>query len=366
MALTRARDRLILSGDMPRAQRTCWRRLLDAASASDVRLSASLLEVDGEATAAPSPARESPEPRDDVHRERAARALDRVRGPPSPAPRELVLAVTPMQDFFLCPRRYFHAHELGLAEHPNVLELREEGDGDPRGSSEGDPRRRGTLAHALLERVDLARVAEGGHALRAHLEMLLWEAGERPEDARHQAILDAAEAFLRTPFAARLAAAGEARVHRELPFLLRVGGERELPALFLKGKIDLLFEGADGTALVLDYKLTRLHPEGLNPYAFQLDCYALAARQLVRDGVAIRTGIAFLEERGREPDVRAIEELDAAALSDRLLAGARRLLEHSRAGDWPGHPREECERIRCGYRYRCHPQFHSGTKTSRT
>jgi ATP-dependent exoDNAse (exonuclease V) beta subunit len=346
---------------MPRAQRTCWRRLVDAAIASDVRLRAAVLDVNAGASSAERPSIESPPPPDDVGRDRAARALNRVRYPPAPVPRELVLAVTPLQDFFLCPRRYFHAHELGLAEHPNVLELREEGDTESRGSADGDPRRRGTLAHALLERVDLARVREGGRALRVHLERLLWEAGERPEDARHQAMVDAVEAFLRTEFAARLAAAGDARVHRELPFLLRVGGERELPALFLKGKIDLLFEDADGSALVLDYKLTRLHPEGLTPYAFQLDCYAMAARQLVREGVPIRTGVAFLEERGREPDVRAGEELEAAALSVRLLDGARRLLEHSRAGEWPGQPRAECERIRCGYRYRCHPQFQNGS-----
>ncbi|HZA50269.1 MAG TPA: PD-(D/E)XK nuclease family protein, partial [Myxococcaceae bacterium] len=357
VALTRARDRLILSGGMPRAQRGSWRRVLDAAIQSDVRLRAAVVDIDpseGPPGTAEPQAPESPHAAEDVLRQRVARALDRVRRPPRPGPRELVLAVTPLQDFFLCPRRYFHAHELGLAEHPNVLELREEGESEARGSSHGDPRRRGTLAHALLERVDLSLVREGGRELRQHLEKLLWEAGERPDAAGNQLIVDAVESFLRTSFAARLAGAGEARVYRELPFLLRVGDEHELPALYLKGKIDLLFEDADGSALVLDYKFTRVHPEGLQPYAFQLDCYALAARQLVREGVPIRTGVAFLEERGREPDVRADEALDSAALSPRLLAGARQLLEHSQQGGWPGQPRGECERIRCGYRYRCH------------
>jgi ATP-dependent helicase/nuclease subunit A len=355
VALTRARDRLLLSGDAPRAQKGCWRRLLDAAIDSDVRLRSAVLEVDAESgasdprerCAAPRP----PESPDD----RVAHALNVVRHPARPTIREVVLAVTQLQDFFLCPRRYFHAHELGLAEHPNVLELPEELEGEAPERSGGDPRRRGTLAHALLERVDLSLVRAGGRALRAHLETLLWAAGERHEDARNQLILDAVEAFLRTRFAARLAEAGEARVHRELPFLLRVGGEDELPALFLKGKIDLLFEDADGAALVLDYKFTRLHPEGLQLYAFQLDCYALAARQFVREGVPIRTGIAFLEESGREPDLRPDGELDGDALSRRLVAGARSLLELSRRSEWAGQPRAECERIRCGYRYRCHP-----------
>jgi len=51
---------------------------------------------------------------------------------------------------------------------------------------------------------------------------------------------------------------------------------------------------------VIDYKFSQPHPAGVDPYQFQLRCYALAARHFVRDGVAVRTGIAFL--RGDRPE----------------------------------------------------------------
>ncbi len=353
VALTRARDVLILSGQVAKPPQGSWRRTLDVLVEDSPSLKARVRDVFVEEIPAPAPVpRVSQEPEESV-RARAQAALASARTLPPVQPRTVVFPVTQLQDFFLCPRRYMYAHEVGLSEHPMVFELQEGPDGElVEARAPGDPRQRGTLAHRLLERMELSTVANGGPALRKHLEELLWAEGESPKD--NEQMLEQVCDFLGTRFAVGLARAGEARVHRELPFLLRLDGPGGL-AVHLKGKIDLLFEADDGSALVLDYKFSKRHPAGLEPYAFQLDCYALAARQYVREGVPVRTGIAFVREGKREPELRdRASEVDPDAFALRLVDRAGELLEASRKFDWPGHARDRCQAIRCGYQYRCH------------
>jgi ATP-dependent helicase/nuclease subunit A len=355
VALTRARDLLILSGQSPRPVAGSWRQALDALVEERPALKDGTCDLFVEEIPAPKPAPPQGGPGPEACGARARAAILRARRPANPAPRRLVLPVTQLQDYFLCPRRYLYAHEVGLSEHPMVFEVSLEETPTEGGGARGDPRARGTLAHRLLETVDLEAARAGGAALRAHLETLLWREGESPKDRGSREILEEVEAFLGTRFFAALAGAGPARVHRELPFLLRLP-EVEGLSLHVKGKIDLLFEEEGGGALVLDYKFSRRHPAGLSPYRFQLDCYGLAARQLVKDGVPIRAGIAFLREGRVEPDIRpAGDAADAAAFAHQLALAGRRLLASSQRFEWQGLEVDACREMRCGYQYRCHP-----------
>jgi ATP-dependent helicase/nuclease subunit A len=270
-----------------------------------------------------------------------------------------VLPVTSLQDYVRCPRRYAYAHRLGLAERPALFEPPE-----PEGPSVADRPgvdrlERGTLLHRLLERLDLS-LANTARA-RPAMGQLLADEGLDPRGDDASELLDWAERFLATPFARRLAAAHPSRIHRELPFVLKLGpAPAEVgPALYLKGQIDLLFEDDDGAAVVIDHKASARPPGGLEGYGFQLDCYALAARELVQEGVPVRTGISFLKEKHPGPDLRP-QTLPGALreLEHRLLTQVSELLEHQRTLgdlDWPGQPVDRCEAIGCGYRYRCHP-----------
>ena len=104
---------------------------------------------------------------------------------------------------------------------------------------------------------------------------------------------------MRPPPGERPQAAPE-RVHRELPFLLRLPEGPTGLAVHLKGQIDLLFEDEDGGATIIDYKSSVRHGDGLGPYAFQLDCYALAARGFtVGGGYERGSGPG---DAGRSPD----------------------------------------------------------------
>jgi hypothetical protein len=163
------------------------------------------------------------------------------------------------------------------------------------------------------------------------------------------------QSFLRTSFARRVAAAGAGKAHRELPFLLRLDGSR--CKMHLKGQIDLLFEDENGGAVVIDYKTGERHSRGLAGYAFQLDCYALAAQQLVKDGVSVRTGVAFLHHHSAEPELRPpLSGEELRAIESRLTAAARNLMETIARGGWEGLPSDRCAEIGCGYQYRCHAE----------
>jgi ATP-dependent helicase/nuclease subunit A len=352
VALTRAKDRLVLSGTQAVQSKT-WREAIDGALASAPELRPLVRDVslDDLRGAAPVAAPAAQVPPDGVaHLERA---LARVRHRPEARPRTAVLPVTHLQNFFLCPRRYLYANEVGLTEFPVVFEL-EQTEGPLDGRSAADPREQGTLAHKLLERADLEHI--GGPGIRKHVESLLWNEGVNPAEGRAQDIVSSVERFLGSDFARRMAQLGAPRIHRELPFLLRVGPDEGGLSLHVKGQIDLLVEDADGGATIIDYKFSQPHPAGIDPYSFQLRCYALAAQHFVKEGVPVKTGIAFLKGSQAEPVLRppfTPGELDG--FRDELLGAVRRLLAFRQRGEWSGHEVAECERIHCGYRYRCHP-----------
>jgi hypothetical protein len=111
--------------------------------------------------------------------------------------------------------------------------------------------------------------------------------------------------------------------------------------------------------MVIDYKTGERQPEGLASYQFQLDCYALAAHNLVKKGVPVRTGVAFLQQRSPEPEMRPpSSDEDLRAFERRLVQATSQLLEATDRGEWAGLPRNRCSEIRCGYLYRCHASAH--------
>lgn len=350
VAMTRARDHLILSGRGKNESGT-WRQTIDAlitastqARAMVTDLSAAELEV----TPLAPPPLPNAEP---AVATRAEMILRQVREPPKAKATTLVFPVTQLQDFFLCPRRYLYSHRIGLSEFPIVFELEDLDRGESElGRQSVDARDRGTLAHRLLEQVDHALVSREG-PLRESLRELASGQGFDPQGEAVQEIIGAVSAFLRSEFMRKVIASGPDKLHRELPFFLQLGGE----GVHLKGAIDLLWEDDQGGATVIDYKYSQRHPSGLEPYQFQLHCYALAASELVSSGLPVKTGIVFLREH--EPIVRLCQPQAEPALAEfkrRLLSGVSRLTELQNSTRWPGLEQPRCEAIGCGYQYRCH------------
>lgn len=371
VAVTRARDRVILVGEAAGKNADNARAWLEA-HRQPLRDAGLLDIVDGAALLG----RPRPDfgrrggPRDLAELEAATAhltpaALEEARHllaqtrPPDPAQvtvRRLVAPVTQLDDFHLCARRYLLWHELNLEEFPNVRGNRPEApaaEASPEtlGEADGalDPLRRGTLAHALLEEVDLSRFEATGPAA---VDALLEDQGYTLDDPQVAGVRDDVLSLLQGPFGQGLRALPASAVHREWPFTLRVRG-----VLFLTGKMDLLLRLGEGRVRVVDYKHTRREGRTAADYAFQLLAYSLAARRLL-GATEVEAEIVFLRDRDHPwqggpmvltPTGAEIDTFEdhLAELGDRLIRA--RLEEH-----FPLSPLEHCREIRCGYVRRCH------------
>ncbi len=317
VAATRARDRLVFSGE---GKAGTWRGFIDA-------LPAGLLDVVPRAR--PVPPAPLPPP---VERSVDIDALPAFRPPPSLTSRSLRVAVTALDEFGRCERRYHLLQELALD------------DGRP-GQRRGhlahglDPLGAGTLAHWLLERCTFGLSEDASHAELVRL-------GEGHGDLDVAAIVGEVAAFLRTPFAQGLA---ERPLRRELPFSLSLPA-RAGDVRVVRGQMDLVIFGEDEVA-VLDYKHARRgEPDA---HRFQLGAYAVAARALYPRAQAIRVGVVYLRDENPGPVWIALA--DEQILAGQLAAVAERLAVARLTGERAMVPSATCASIGCGFVGWCHP-----------
>jgi ATP-dependent exoDNAse (exonuclease V) beta subunit len=231
-----------------------------------------------------------------------------LRGEGEPLPS---LSYTALSELERCGYRYYLERVLGLAEDRAAA----------RGTAPGewmDARARGTLAHRLMELLDFVRPRPPGPEDVAATARELGIAAGVADCAEIAALIAAAS---RAATAVRVAQAGAIR--REHPFAFALAPSEPL----ITGVIDLLAVEADGGHLVLDYKSDRVAPgEQLDvlvehEYAIQRLLYALA---VLREGaVAVEIVHWFLERPAEPVAVRytAGERLELEQqLADRLAA----------------------------------------------
>ncbi len=261
VAMTRARDRLILAGSPSKNEKTttwfqaihtvfgigapdCGERITRHGAQLDVRRAPS--DAQGPGIGLPEGAA--------ADRDHIARRLRSVAPPQTPRGR---LTVS------LLAQRMAEADE---ANEPVAPPATPAPSSPPRATPPASVPAllRGSLLHRVLEAWDCRGPVE------PVVERILVR--DAPAVSTHAAIApylrDRAAAFAQTPVGRRLAAGDPAM--REQAFLLRLGDT------LVDGAIDLLF--ADGT--VVDYKTGRDHPELHAQYARQVQLYALAVRML--------------------------------------------------------------------------------------
>jgi len=341
VALTRARDHLVLSGEAANGAET-WRGLVEAGLAGRpelvrrVPLEEASSAAAGPAIAAGPIALPPPAP---------APAAPRLAGPPPlPAVR---LAVTALAEYARCPRRHFLGAVLGIPEPQGAT-------GVPPGDDPGRATARGTLAHAMLAEADL-----GAPPLerRAQLAAAAARRGYDPASPAVRRILAEVARFADAPGGRALAlAAREGRLSREVPFLLRVGepgpGDGS-GAAYLVGAIDALVRERRGEVTVVDYKYATPRPGAAERYRLQLLAYAAAAARAF-PGVRVRARLQFL--RG---DHRAVDLTPAAAELARVEQAAPRLAREAARGGGDRRPerlgRDEgrCRAEGCGFVRHC-------------
>ncbi|MBF6561080.1 MAG: UvrD-helicase domain-containing protein [Candidatus Binataceae bacterium] len=353
VAITRARDRLILSEGAASSRGA----VLGWASEVRTMLAAREIDVAGFAAAgAPllkcgfddvqielrqpplaSPADAPPlEPAPPAAADRARFAeLARSRlGFAAPDGGDLVMSPTALADFARCPRQYYFRHELNLPEGAALADA----------AGGADPIARGLAAHAILERLDLTLPRPALVRRLGELAAAIGTAHGLDDGARAAIVRDLAR-YAASP-SARLPAS--ATIARELPFFLaagRAGGAE----LFVRGQIDLLID--DGARmLVRDYKYARA-AAATATYQVPMECYALAAAT-AHPARIVSAEIVYLRDG---PATAAIELPAADAIRAHLAELTGAIVSAYRTRAWPARPTApaQCRALRCGYLARC-------------
>ncbi len=258
----------------------------------------------------PVPAEPGPVGREPVEGEQLSLS---VGGAPSSTPSASLesLSYTSLSELERCGYRYYLERVLGLPEDRSLARA----DGGHRGL---EARARGTLIHGLMESLDFLRPSapSSEQVARRARELGMRVTGEECEE-----IASLIEVASTAELAVRVA--GARAVRREHPFAFSLAGEQPL----ISGFIDLLAEERDGGSLVLDYKSDRVDRASdlgalvEREYGIQRLLYALAA---LREGAAQVEVVHWFLERPHEWVSACYTAAERPALEQRLAAHVER------------------------------------------
>jgi ATP-dependent exoDNAse (exonuclease V) beta subunit len=226
------------------------------------------------------------------------------------------LSYTTLTELARCSYRFYLERIIGLPEQrpPARAEGESRGDGL-------DARVRGTIVHRLLESLDFLPGAAPSADDVAHVAD---ELGERVAPAEREELATLLGSALATSLAARLSAAA-AGARREYPFAFSLGAGEPL----LTGVLDILLREPGGGLLVVDYKSDRVAAdEDLEAvvereYSIQRLIYALA---VLSDGAPRVEIVHWFLHRPSEP----IGAVFAAADKQRLEDTIAQLVKNAR------------------------------------
>ena len=259
VAMTRARDRLILSEGAMSAEWVKHVRVAVGTEKVDAFVgaadAATIVNADGVEIVlrrADALAREAgaPSARDVSPPLAALSEAARARlGFIAPPVRELVTSPSALEDFERCPRQYFLRHEIELPEGGGGLGS----GGFTTTADSGGATAMGTVAHAVLEQLTSPATASG---LEAEITRLVsvHGAGANLDPAARRALVRDLLRYASSRESPTGASAKSPVVHHETPFFMSIEGDGL--TLFIRGRIDLLID--DGKRLMVsDYKYAR-------------------------------------------------------------------------------------------------------------
>jgi len=261
----------------------------------------------------------------------------RIRFEP-PVPDSVALSPTELEVIARCPREYYWRYQAKVPSNHDRLANPWITTEDAGGSSD-TALRMGLAAHAVLERLDFG---SSGCASDIELESLVEAAGIQsglsPDD-QIRLLHDLSRYLAEASFPR------ETVIEREVPFFLRIG---ETPALFVRGRIDLLCV-TPGRVTLRDYKYAR--PSDAAAYQLQMEIYALAAVEAY-PGRELTAELVFLRD---EPRVVTINVPTPDSIRGHLDDLAREFIAMQASGDWSKRPpgQSACRQLKCGFVARC-------------
>jgi ATP-dependent helicase/nuclease subunit A len=276
VALTRARDRLYVSGFENRRGRSegCWYDLISEALKDAVTATQAF---DG------GPARRVEAPQRDTPDEKDKTALEAQRSEPLPSFALKRAAPEQQLSIPLAPSRlepYAPDAEGEPILPPRREEVSPQDRPAPRALKADNRFLRGTITHALLQHLPEIPVAKRAETAKAFVE----KSGKELKPGQRASIVSETLAVLVTgSFAALFSETSRAEVPLAA-MIPRPGGKG--PALKLSGQIDRLAVTAD-EVLIVDYKTNRPPPREVvkvaPAYLFQLAAYVLALSDIYPD-----------------------------------------------------------------------------------
>jgi ATP-dependent helicase/nuclease subunit A len=331
VAMTRARGRLIMSGA---AKLEAWPELnspgggggpiawLGPAMAERDDVAITLVQPEDLAIPDPPP----PPPVPEVPLPEPPPPPPPGPPPPPPAPAVAALSYTSLAEYQRCGYRFYAERVLRLPAlaGPGGDQDDRPGAGPDRatGLSALD---RGTLVHALLERLDFRRpiVATGEAVAAAAAALGLSVAPGGPDAAQ---IIELVDRFAGGELCRRLGRATGVRREEGFRFLL---ANDQRAGVLIGGVFDVIAREPGGRTLVVDYKTDRL--DGADPqdladraYGTQRLVYALAA---LRAGAAVVEVVHTFLELPQRPAVATFSREQAPELEARLTALAQGVLD---------------------------------------
>ena len=324
VALTRAEDRLVLSGG--NGSPDAWRRLLEPALQLPEVLPyvRSLAADEVSAGASPGPRALDPAPEPG----RAAEWLASVRAPLVPPFQGVVLEAAWLEDARRCARRAWLLDHLGLPPGDEVADV-------AWGARLGARHRaaRAGLVRSLAAALTASDWANGvpDEGLRPHLAVRGLSLGE----ARSLGVLQPLRVLAGSEAMRAAAASGPSLGEAQLS--LQLDGLRVLQ------RVPLRWMNAAGEHLLLPVS-------GRAPVAAWEVTTSVLLHALGSPPGRARVGLFFLDGAGPEP-----VWVTAPALSREVLAGEARELLAPVSDAPPGRPHATCSALGCGFVGRCHP-----------
>jgi ATP-dependent exoDNAse (exonuclease V) beta subunit len=340
VALTRARDLLILSGQ-PSQKRKTWRERLDALIDSP-RLRPLVKDIPFLPSAQEETAPQEVEP---SREERAAAkaVLDRVRAPRPQRPQ--LMSVALLEEAHRCPRRAWlmlHSRSEDLGDGPDVPL-------DPNAAKEQALSPFHPLGARACVRGALARLDYGLHSAEptvqaAHVEALLASVGLPPGTAPFKHWAARVGRLLQSPFAKRVAKVPPAQVQRAAPYRVELS-----EGLAVVGNADLILDEAKGM-LAVHFALAPPVAAGAAPYQVQLQANSLSRRAGEGRGegglIPVQSALLVLDSES--------QDLVFAAKDDSFWASVQEPLNTLGRHIPAPQPQDKCKALGCALLDRCH------------
>jgi ATP-dependent exoDNAse (exonuclease V) beta subunit len=247
VALTRARDYLLISGEMKSDKKDSFLKWLDQEAAVDGQISVEIIKEPANVVINDV---KIPDSKSEKPRHEKKQVL------PEQIPISRNYSVTSLGEFLRCPRRYYLSNLMGIPER-----MFYKSDGDLSGLSAME---RGTIVHELIEKIhsDNIKVETPEELLAALKHPLTFD------DRKH------IKRCLHNYLGSELYNASGV-VCSEVPFTYHLERRR-----YITGKIDHLVFEEDGVTIV-DFKTnTIIDPSLLQTYRLQVMAYAIAVSEI--------------------------------------------------------------------------------------